>query len=75
LQKIRLARVKMARQASTLAYIKAKSQRVEMEFAKENGLQVEDPDLNRDAFEVQHHHLLNCLEKTTVRLPLYFIML
>ena len=34
--------------------------------AQEAGIYVED-DGNENIFELQHHHLLRCLEKTTVR--------
>ena len=34
--------------------------------AQEAGLQVEE-DTNENIFELQHHHLLRCLGKTTVR--------
>lgn len=35
--------------------------------AQESGLQLDDNYKEEDIFELQHHHLLRCLEKTTVR--------
>ena len=48
--------------------------------AKAAGMPIEDNG-KEDVFELQHHHLLRCLEKTTVRfffsngLVLFFIQL
>lgn len=56
----------MAKQASNQAYVRAKREMEEAETRRMNG----EPDMDtsdKDVFEVQHHHLLNCLEKTTVR--------
>ena len=33
--------------------------------AQEAGIHLDD-DINENIFELQHHHLLRCLEKTTV---------
>lgn len=33
--------------------------------AQEAGINLDD-DINENIFELQHHHLLRCLEKTTV---------
>lgn len=55
----------MAKQASNQAYVRAKREMEELERKRQNGeLDVDTSD--KDVFEVQHHHLLNCLEKTTV---------
>ena len=65
MQKARLHRIKMAKQASNQAYVRAKREMEEAEMRRQNG----EPDMDtsdKDVFEVQHHHLLNCLEKTTV---------
>uniref|UniRef100_UPI00398E46A3 A-type voltage-gated potassium channel KCND1 n=1 Tax=Pristiophorus japonicus TaxID=55135 RepID=UPI00398E46A3 len=64
-QKVRMARIRLAKSRTTNAFLKY----------KENGGLYPDPDSdrqaliakNRSAFEQQHHHLLHCLEKTTVR--------
>lgn len=34
--------------------------------AQEAGIHLDD-EVNENIFELQHHHLLRCLEKTTVR--------
>jgi len=57
----------MAKQASNLAYVRAKKEMADLEHARQAGEAVDTSD--KDVFEVQHHHLLNCLEKTTVRQP------
>lgn len=64
----------MAKQASNQAYVRAKREMEEAELRRQNG----EPDIDtsdKDVFEVQHHHLLNCLEKTTVSLHISIITL
>ena len=56
----------MAKHASNQAYVRAKRDMEEAEMRRQNG-QPELDTSDKDVFEVQHHHLLNCLEKTTVR--------
>ncbi|XP_013929020.1 PREDICTED: potassium voltage-gated channel subfamily D member 1-like [Thamnophis sirtalis] len=62
-QKVRLARIRLAKSGTTNAYL---------QYKQNGGLEDRDPDAhalavrNRSAFEKQHHHLLHCLEKTTV---------
>lgn len=41
--------------------------------AQESGIDVEENYKEEDIFELQHHHLLRCLEKTTVRLHFFYI--
>ena len=41
--------------------------KIKLMFLKEAGVLVEE-DSNENIFELQHHHLLRCLEKTTVRM-------
>ncbi|XP_064812482.1 potassium voltage-gated channel subfamily D member 1 [Oncorhynchus masou masou] len=61
-QKVRQARIRMAKKGATNAFLQHK---------EDGGLQGGDSDStafcvkNRSAFEHQHHHLLQCLEKTT----------
>ncbi|XP_018601204.1 A-type voltage-gated potassium channel KCND1 [Scleropages formosus] len=61
-QKVRLARIRLAKKGTTNAFLQYKEQR---------GIQDGDSDStalcvkNRSSFEHQHHHLLHCLEKTT----------
>ena len=40
--------------------------------AKAAGMPIED-NSKEDVFELQHHHLLRCLEKTTVRICFVFL--
>ena len=54
----------MAKNASGAAFLRAKKKAEERMQARESGLEV-DPQ-EGDVFEMQHHHLLSCLEKTTV---------
>lgn len=65
-QKARIARIRMAKNASGAAFISSKKRAEEAMRARESGLEVEDLK-NQDTLEMQHHHLLSCLEKTTVR--------
>ncbi|KAG9270025.1 potassium voltage-gated channel subfamily D member 1 [Astyanax mexicanus] len=61
-QKVRLARIRMAKKGTTNAFL---------QYKEDGGLQDHDSDSaalclkNRSSFEHQHHHLLHCLEKTT----------
>ncbi|KAK2841356.1 hypothetical protein Q7C36_012935 [Tachysurus vachellii] len=61
-QKVRLARIRLAKKGITNAFL---------QYKDEGGLQEYDGDSgalclkNRSSFEHQHHHLLHCLEKTT----------
>ncbi|TRY72797.1 hypothetical protein DNTS_009500 [Danionella cerebrum] len=60
-QKVRLARIRMAKKGTTNAFL---------QYKEEGGFQDRNNDgtmclKNRSSFEHQHHHLLHCLEKTT----------
>ncbi|KAJ8371295.1 hypothetical protein SKAU_G00113230 [Synaphobranchus kaupii] len=61
-QKVRLARIRMAKKGTTNAFL---------QYKEDGGLQDHDSGStalcvkNRSSFEHQHHHLLHCLEKTT----------
>lgn len=59
-----MARIRIAKATTGAAFV-SKKKAVEARIAaRESGQEVEDfPD---DIFELQHHHLLRCLEKTTV---------
>ncbi|XP_028307962.1 A-type voltage-gated potassium channel KCND1 isoform X3 [Gouania willdenowi] len=59
-QKVRLARIRMAKKGTTNAFLQYKEDRVDRD-GDSTALCVK----NRSAFEHQHHHLLHCLEKTT----------
>ncbi|XP_041348522.1 potassium voltage-gated channel protein Shal-like isoform X2 [Gigantopelta aegis] len=61
----RLARIRMAKNASGAAFLNSKKKIQEMMLAQENCLSMDD--FKEDIFQLQHHHLLSCLEKTTDR--------
>ncbi|GFO44457.1 hypothetical protein PoB_007096200 [Plakobranchus ocellatus] len=68
-KKAREARINMAKNASSAGFISAKKRAEEAMLAQEAGLELDEDDHTRknDIFEIQHHHLLTCLEKTTDR--------
>ena len=68
LQKARLARIQIAKATSGAAFVsKKKAAEAKMaERAASGGANVNNE--KEDIFEMQHHHLLRCLEKTTVRI-------
>ena len=63
----------MAKNASGAAFLNSKKRAEEMLLAQESGLNVQDAYSDQDIFNMQHHHLLNCLEMTTVSMSIYFI--
>lgn len=66
LQKARLARIRIAKASSGAAFVSKKKAAEARLAAQETGLQLDDSYKEEDIFELQHHHLLRCLEKTTV---------
>ncbi|XP_071083335.1 potassium voltage-gated channel protein Shal-like isoform X4 [Haliotis cracherodii] len=64
-KKARLARIRMAKNASGAAFLNSKKRAEEILIARESGLELDE--YKEDIFEMQHHHLLSCLEKTTDR--------
>ena len=58
----------MAKNASGAAFLSSKKRAEERRVQREMGMSGSQDSLNKpeDVFEVQHHHLLTCLEKTTV---------
>lgn len=66
LQKARQARIRMAKNASGAAFLNSKKRAEEMALAQDTGMDVGDHFKEQDKFNMQHHHLLNCLENTTV---------
>lgn len=66
LQKARLARIRIAKASSGAAFVSKKKAAEARLAAQESGLQMEEYYKEEDIFELQHHHLLRCLEKTTV---------
>lgn len=64
-QKARLARIRIAKASSGAAFVNKKKAAEARIAAQASGLQTDD--YKEDIFELQHHHLLRCLEKTTVK--------
>jgi potassium voltage-gated channel Shal-related subfamily D protein len=67
----------MAKNASGAAFISSKKRAEERMRAKESGIELDD--CQENFLEMQHHHLLSCLEQTTVKFSCnfctqYFIM-
>lgn len=60
-----MARIRIAKATSGAAFVSKKKAAEARMAAQESGQEVED--FPEDIFEMQHHHLLRCLEKTTVR--------
>jgi len=65
-KKARLARIQIAKATSGAAFVAKKRAAEARLAAQEAGVHMED-DVNENIFELQHHHLLRCLEKTTDR--------
>ncbi|XP_054648206.1 potassium voltage-gated channel subfamily D member 1 [Dunckerocampus dactyliophorus] len=61
-QKVRLARIRMAKKGTTNAFLQYKEDRALGDRDSDSGALCVK---NKSAFEHQHHHLLHCLEKTT----------
>lgn len=68
LQKARLARIRIAKASSGAAFVNKKKAAEARWAAQESGIELDDNYRDEDIFELQHHHLLRCLEKTTVRI-------
>jgi len=67
-QKTRLARIHAAKALANKTFLRGKQKAEALLLARESGLENTD-DLNDvDVFQLQHHHLLTCLERTTVSL-------
>lgn len=65
-QKARLARIRIAKASSGAAFVSKKKAAEARLAAQESGIELDDAYREEDIFELQHHHLLRCLEKTTV---------
>lgn len=63
-KKARMARIRIAKATSGAAFVNKKKATEERLAAVESGLELDEGP--EDIFELQHHHLLRCLEKTTV---------
>lgn len=66
-QKARLARIRIAKASSGAAFVLKKKAAEARLAAQESGVELDDAGRDEDIFELQHHHLLRCLERTTVR--------
>ncbi|XP_069692861.1 potassium voltage-gated channel protein Shal isoform X2 [Periplaneta americana] len=66
-RKARLARIRIAKASSGAAFVSKKKAAEARLAAQESGLEIDDNYHQEDIFELQHHHLLRCLEKTTDR--------
>ncbi|KAJ1520129.1 hypothetical protein ONE63_004348 [Megalurothrips usitatus] len=65
-RKARLARIRIAKASSGAAFVSKKKAAEARMAAAESGLDTDELYREEDIFELQHHHLLRCLEKTTV---------
>lgn len=65
MQKARLARIRIAKASSGAAFVSKKKAAEARLAAQESGIELDDTYREEDIFELQHHHLLRCLEKTT----------
>lgn len=61
-------RIRIAKASSSAAFLKKKRAAAARLAAQESGIEMDESYNDEDIFELQHHHLLQCLEKTTVRL-------
>ncbi|XP_029678501.1 potassium voltage-gated channel protein Shal isoform X4 [Formica exsecta] len=66
-RKARLARIRIAKASSGAAFVSKKKAAEARLAAQESGLHLDELYKEEDIFELQHHHLLRCLEKTTDR--------
>ncbi|XP_011502247.1 PREDICTED: potassium voltage-gated channel protein Shal-like [Ceratosolen solmsi marchali] len=64
-RKARLARIRIAKASSGAAFVSKKKAAEARLAAQESGLEMNENYKQEDIFELQHHHLLRCLEKTT----------
>lgn len=71
-QKARLARIRIAKASSGAAFVNKKKAAEARIAAQASGIQMDD--YKEDIFELQHHHLLRCLEKTTVNISFALIL-
>lgn len=65
-KKARAIRLQVMRATAVKAFLSSKKKTERMVLELENGTKLEELK-NEDLFQIQHHHLLNCLEKATDR--------
>lgn len=75
MQKARLARIRIAKASSGAAFVTKKKAAEARLAAQESGMELDENYREEDIFELQHHHLLRCLEKTTVSFNLKTLLL
>uniref|UniRef100_A0A3B3VKS0 Potassium voltage-gated channel subfamily D member 3 n=1 Tax=Poecilia latipinna TaxID=48699 RepID=A0A3B3VKS0_9TELE len=75
-KKARLARIRIAKSGSANAFLQSKHNGLLNELLELTGSEEDEQKLIKSTslLESQHHHLLHCLEKTTVRTPLCFTL-
>lgn len=71
MQKTRLARIHAAKVLANKTFLRGKQKAEALLLARESGLENAEVLNDVDVFQLQHHHLLTCLERTTVRLVLF----
>lgn len=64
-QKARMARIRIAKATSGASFL-SKKRETEARLAAQDSDEAMDRLPHEDIFELQHHHLLQCLERTTV---------
>lgn len=62
-----MARIRIAKASSGAAFVSKKKAAEARLAAQESGIELDEGSREEDIFELQHHHLLRCLEKTTVK--------
>lgn len=61
-----MARIRLAKAGAGIAFANKKKAAEARLAAQESGIELDENYNDDDIFELQHHHLLRCLEKTTV---------
>jgi len=76
-QKARLARIHTVKTQSCAAFIQNKLKAEQRLLALQSGDPQQRLDTlnDDDLFQLQHHHLLSCLERTTVRIQYVIIII
>ena len=67
-----MARIRIAKATSGAAFVSKKKATEARLAAQEAGQDIDDSP--EDIFEFQHHHLLQCLEKTTVSQSIFHFL-
>lgn len=67
-----MARIRIAKATSGAAFL-SKKKETEARLAAQENSSFENGATSEDIFELQHHHLLQCLERTTVCFLFVFV--